>query len=106
MEVKHISPFDPVVEGLDEARLIVEHGQARRIAEIVAPVLRSIGYRLVRAKLSTAASPILQVMAEKPDGSMGVEDCEAASTAISPHLDLEEIGRASCRERGEDWEGG
>ena len=55
-----------------------------------APALRDLGFRLVRVKLSAAASPILQIMAERPDGAMGVEDCEAASIAISPHLDLED----------------
>jgi ribosome maturation factor RimP len=90
MEPVHIAPFDKAPEGLDEARLIVENGPARRIAEIVADPLRSVGYRLVRVKLSSAASPILQIMAEKPDGTMDVEDCEAASTAVSPHLDLED----------------
>jgi ribosome maturation factor RimP len=78
----------PVSDGLDEARLIVENGLARRIAEIVAPPLRDLGFRVVRVKLSTAASPVLQVMLEKSDGTMSVEDCELASTEISPHLDL------------------
>ena len=90
MEPRHIAPFEKAPEGLDEVRLIVESGQARRIAEIVDGPLRSVGYRVVRVKLSGAASPILQIMAEKPDGTMSVEDCEAASTAISPHLDLED----------------
>ncbi len=90
MEPHHIAPFEQAPEGLDEARLIVENGPARRIAEIVDGPLRSVGYRLVRVKLSNAATPILQIMAEKPDGTMGVEDCEAASTAVSPHLDLED----------------
>ena len=90
MEAQHLAPFDPVPEGLDEPRLIVEHGQARRIAEIVASPLRSLGLRLVRVKLSNAASPILQIMAERPDGTMGVQDCEAASDGVSPHLDLED----------------
>ncbi len=90
METTHIAPFEREPEGLDEARLVVEHGPARRIAELVAEPLRAIGFRLVRVKLSTAMSPILQVMAERPDGTMSVADCEAASMAISPHLDLED----------------
>ncbi len=90
MVTTHLAPFETPPEGLDEARLIVENGQARRIAEIVAAPLRAVGFRLVRAKLSAAATPVLQVMAERPDGTMGVEDCEAASMAISPHLDLED----------------
>lgn len=90
MEAQHLASFDEAPQGLDEARLIVEHGPARRIAEIVAAPLRSLGFRLVRVRLSTAASPVLQVMAERPDGSMSVADCEAASMAVSPHLDLED----------------
>jgi ribosome maturation factor RimP len=97
MEIRHIAPFEKPPGGLDEARLIVENGQARRIAEIVEPPLRAVGYRLVRVKLSTAATPTLQVMAEKADGTMGVEDCEAASMAISPHLDLEDPIRSPYR---------
>ena len=90
MEAQHLAPFEKAPEGLDEARLIVENGQARRIAEIVAAPLRSLGFRLVRVKLSTAAAPVLQLMAERPDGTMSVEDCEAASMGVSPHLDLED----------------
>jgi ribosome maturation factor RimP len=90
MEAQHIASFEQAPEGLDEARLIEETGPARRIAEIVAGPLRAVGYRLVRVKLSQSQEPVLQVMAEKPDGTMSVEDCEAASDAISPHLDLED----------------
>jgi ribosome maturation factor RimP len=90
MEVQHLAPFEDAPEGLDEARLIVESGPARRIAEIVDAPLRALGFRLVRVKLSSAAAPVLQVMAERPDGTMSVEDCEAASMGVSPHLDLED----------------
>lgn len=90
MEAQHIATFEQAPEGLDESRLIEETGAARRIAEIVAGPLRAVGYRLVRVKLSQSQEPVLQVMAEKPDGTMSVEDCEAASDAISPHLDLED----------------
>ncbi len=87
----------PVPDGLNEARLIEESGVARRIAEIVAPPVRDLGYRVVRVKLSTAASPVLQVMLERADGSMSVEDCEIASTEISPHLDLADLISAAYR---------
>ena len=79
-----------VADGLDEDRLIVESGPARRIADLVGPPLRGLGYRVVRVKLSMSQTPLLQVMAEKPDGTMGVDDCEAASAEVSPHLDLED----------------
>jgi len=91
MDANSGAPKTPVADGLNEARLIVESGLARRIAEIAVPPLRDLGYRVVRVKLSSAAAPVLQVMLEKPDGTMSVEDCEIASTEISPHLDLADL---------------
>lgn len=70
-----------------EPRLIVEAGLAARVAAIVEPVLQDLGYRLVRVRVSGAAGCTMQIMAERPDGSMSVEDCEAASRALSPVLD-------------------
>jgi ribosome maturation factor RimP len=75
---------------LDEARLITETGVAARVAQIASPVLRDVGYRLVRVKISSANGMTLQIMAERPDGFMSVNDCEIASTALSPILDLED----------------
>jgi ribosome maturation factor RimP len=71
-----------------ERRLIVEPGLAARLAAIVEPVLGQLGYRLVRVKISGADGCTVQVMAERPDGSMTIEDCEAASRALSPVLDV------------------
>jgi len=70
-----------------ERRLIAETGTAARVAALVAPVLEQLGYRLVRVRLSGADGCTVQVMAERPDGSMQIEDCEAASRALSPVLD-------------------
>ncbi len=75
---------------LDEPRLVEETGVAARVARIATPVLRDIGYRLVRVRISSAAGTTLQIMAERPDGTMNVADCELASTMLSPVLDLEE----------------
>ena len=71
-----------------EQRLIVEPGLAARIAAIVEPVLESIGYRLVRVRVSGSDGCTVQVMAERHDGTMTIEDCEAASRALSPVLDV------------------
>ncbi len=70
-----------------ERRLIAETGTAARVAAIAAPVLESLGYRLVRVRISGADGCTVQVMAERPDGTMQIEDCEAASRALSPVLD-------------------
>ena len=85
------SPADEaLVDALDEPRLFGDGGGARRIAAIAAPVLRDLGFRLVRVKISAADGGTVQIMAERPDGSMNVEDCEQASIALSPVLDLED----------------
>ncbi len=81
---------EALVNALDEPRLLSDGGGARRIAAIAAPVLRDLGFRLVRVKISAADGSTVQIMAERPDGSMTVEDCEQASIALSPVLDLED----------------
>jgi ribosome maturation factor RimP len=72
----------------NEPRLIVEPGLSARVAAIAEPVIEGLGYRLVRVKVSGADGCTVQVMAERPDGSMTVEDCEAVSRALSPVLDV------------------
>jgi ribosome maturation factor RimP len=71
-----------------EPRLIVEQGIAARVAAIVEPVLAGIGYRLVRIRISGLDGCTVQIMAERPDGSMTIEDCEVVSRALSPVLDV------------------
>jgi len=75
---------------LDEPRFTRETGPAARVAAIIDPILADLGYRLVRVRLSGLNGLTLQIMAEKPDGTMAVEDCEAVSRAISPALDVED----------------
>src|SRR5712691_10804361 len=71
-----------------ERRLIVEPGLCAQVAAIAEPVLAGLGYRLVRVCTSGLDGFTVQIMAERPDGSMTIEDCEAASRALSPVLDV------------------
>lgn len=71
----------------DEPRLIIEPGRAARVAALAEPVLAGLGYRLVRVRISGFAGCTVQVMAERPDGTMTIEDCETASRALSPVFD-------------------
>jgi ribosome maturation factor RimP len=71
-----------------EPRLVVETGVAARVAALVAPVLADLGFRLVRVKSSAHDGGTVQIMAERPDGSMAIEECEAVSRALSPVLDV------------------
>jgi ribosome maturation factor RimP len=89
VEAPHRTVAEPV-EGLDEARLIEESGAGLRVGRIAAPVARDLGYRLVRVKISSAAGATVQIMAERPDGTMSIDDCERLSQALSPAFDVEE----------------
>ena len=83
-------PADTSSALLDEPRLMHETGVAARVANIAIPVLRDAGFRLVRVKVSGINGMTIQIMAERHDGSMNVQDCEDASMALSPVLDIEE----------------
>ena len=74
-----------------EPRLIVEPGLSARVAHVAEPVIEQLGYRLVRVKVSGADGCTVQIMAERPDGSMTVDDCEAVSRALSPVLDIADL---------------
>ena len=62
----------------------------RRLATIVKPTVEGLGFELVRLRLIGSKKPILQVMAERPDGTMEVEDCAELSRNLSAVLDVED----------------
>jgi ribosome maturation factor RimP len=76
------------LQPVSEPRLIVEQGVAARLAALVEPALESLGFRLVRVRISGLAGCTVQIMAERPDGSMTIDDCETVSRALSPVLDV------------------
>lgn len=67
--------------------LIAGAGLARRIARLIAPTVEDLGLELVRVRESNG---IVQIMAERPDGTMRVADCETLSRAVSALLDVED----------------
>ena len=75
----------------NEPRLVIETGLAARVAAAIEPALGTLGYRLVRVKVTGRDGGTLQVMAERPDGTFKIEDCEATSRALSPILDVEDF---------------
>ncbi len=79
-------PID--TSALAEPRLIAETGLAARVAAITSPVLAGLGFRLVRVTVSGLDGCTVQIMAERPDGTMSIEECQAASRALSPVLDV------------------
>lgn len=76
------------IDLLSEPRLVVEPGMAARVSAVAGPVLQGMGYRLVRIKISGEQGCTVQIMAERPDGTMQIDDCEAISRALSPVLDV------------------
>src|ERR1700756_6078867 len=81
----------------EEPRLITEPGRAARVAALAEPVLAGLGYRLVRVRISGFAGCTVQIMAERPDGTMSIDDCEAASRALSPVFDVADPIETSYR---------
>jgi ribosome maturation factor RimP len=77
-----------MIEVDPDQRLIVEQGLAARVAAIAQPALVDLGYRLVRVRILGADGCTVQIMAERPDGTMTVHDCERVSRALSPALDV------------------
>ena len=77
-----------ILQANAEPRLITEQGIAARVAALAEPVLVDLGYRLVRVRISGLDGCTVQVLAERPDGTMTIEDCERVSRALSPALDV------------------
>ncbi|MEE4187122.1 MAG: ribosome maturation factor RimP [Roseobacter sp.] len=70
--------------------LIAKAAIDRRMAEIITPVIEDMGFELVRVRLMSGKSTTLQIMADKPDGGIEVDDCAEISQAIGAVLDVED----------------
>ncbi len=70
--------------------LIAKTAIDRRLAEIVTPAIEGLGYELVRIRLMSGKSATLQIMADRPEGGINVEDCAKISTAVSAVMDVED----------------
>ena len=70
--------------------LIAKAALDRRLAEIVGPVIEDMGYELVRIRLMSGKQTTLQIMADKPEGGIEVDDCAEISNAVSAVLDVED----------------
>jgi ribosome maturation factor RimP len=84
-------------DGALRDRFIREAGLAARVADLIEPALLDRGFRLVRVAISGREGKTVQVMAERADGTMSIEDCEAISREISPLLDVHDPIAGSYR---------
>jgi ribosome maturation factor RimP len=72
---------------ISEARFIAETGVAAEVAALIEPALNDMGFRLVRVSVSGRDGTTVQIMAERPDGTITIEDCAEISRNLSPLLD-------------------
>ncbi|WP_112872767.1 ribosome maturation factor RimP [Paracoccus endophyticus] len=70
--------------------LIAKTAIDRRLAEIIQPVIEDLGFELVRLRLQGGRTATLQIMADRPEGGINVDDCADISTAVSATLDVED----------------
>ena len=70
--------------------LIAKTAIDRRLAEIVTPAIEGLGFELVRIRLMGGKTKTLQIMADRPEGGIVVDDCARISTAVSAVLDVED----------------
>ncbi len=77
-----------VGESASTDRFILESGPAAQVAELIEPALSDRGFRLVRVVVSGGDNATVQIMAERTDGTMTIEDCETISKEVSPLLDV------------------
>ncbi len=73
-----------------EPRISSETGIAKRVADLIEPLVEEMGYRLVRVRMTGSSGSTLQIMADRPDGTLRVEDCVTISRAVSPVMDVED----------------
>lgn len=103
-ETSAVPPTDPEVAQqtqqdapLDEPRFVAETGVAARIAAIIEAALIAEGFRLVRVKVLTGQGTVVQIMAERPDGLLTIDECEEIHDLVSPLIDVEDPVRAAYR---------
>jgi ribosome maturation factor RimP len=70
-----------------DARFVGETGLAADVAALAEPVLIDMGFRLVRVAISGRDGTTVQIMAERPDGTITVQECAEISRNLSPVLD-------------------
>jgi ribosome maturation factor RimP len=64
----------------------------QQVRALIEPSIVAMGFNLVQLKLNDSSkNRLLQIMAERPDGSMTLEDCEKISRQVSAVLDVEDI---------------
>lgn len=78
-------------------RFIRENGVAASVVDLIQPVIADMGFRLVRVTVGGRDSPTLQIMAERPDGTITIDECEQISRQVSAVLDVHDVISSAYR---------
>jgi ribosome maturation factor RimP len=70
-----------------DKRFLRESGSDGQVADLIEPALADLGFRLVRVRIMGREEQTLQIMAERNDGTVTIEDCVEISRQLSPLLD-------------------
>lgn len=79
------TPEDPALNDL-VARTSID----RRLSAIVRPAIEALGYELVRLRLMGGKTRTLQIMADKPEGGIQIDELGEITTAVSAVLDVDD----------------
>ncbi|MDC0139973.1 ribosome maturation factor RimP, partial [Hyphomicrobiales bacterium] len=80
-----------IKENNKKIRINNETTEEEKISSLVEPLIENMGYQLVRIKMIGGDHNILQVMAEKEDGTLAISDCSKISRILSPIMDIEDL---------------
>lgn len=81
---------DPPARAMHAGSMLAKTPMDAKVAAIIAPVVGDMGFEIVRVRLTGAKRPVLQIMAERPDGTIDVDDCAEISRVVSALLDVED----------------
>ncbi len=70
--------------------LIAKSALDKRIAEIVTSAIEHMGFELVRIRLMSGRNALLQIMVDRPEGGIEVDELAQVSTQLSALLDVED----------------
>lgn len=70
--------------------LIAKTPTDKRLYALLNPLVEDLGYEVVRLRFMAGKKPALQIMADKPEGGIEVNDCALISNEVSVLLDVED----------------
>ena len=74
----------------DIGDLVARAAVDRRLASIVKPAVEAAGFELVRLRLMAGKTRTLQIMADRPDGGIEIDELGEITTLVGAVLDVED----------------